>query len=345
MIIKRLISALLFILVASLLSADITVTYTPSPYLYFERGSDPFNQNDFVAKLGTLVFNNPDNDVIQDPLLLSYDGDLQFTFSGEMDHNRPEDSDFRLASAWNNNWRYIDNQTSHLLKNENLELTDGTVTIGIYLISTQNAHRYIEGEIYTWKSGIFGSFNLQIQDENNQNNNVYVPVNGQEIIEGQPPTSTTSLLEPGETIPDDPIPYGDPIEQVNFLLSIVQEEAFPIEKAYTGSQIQVAEAQLMLQKAIEGFPYSVNITFRNAQNNPDFYLRLNNVEIPYAIPYTLLFGTREVIGGVPLLWEDILAPAGTMPIFIAGIDRTQAETALAGTYKDTIFVEITPIDS
>nr|WP_321263482.1 hypothetical protein [uncultured Sphaerochaeta sp.] len=98
---KRQISALLFILVASLLSADITVTYTPSTYLYFERGSAPFNQNDFVAKLGTLVFNNPDNDVIQDPLLLSYDGDLQFTFSGEMDHNRPEDSDFRLASAWN----------------------------------------------------------------------------------------------------------------------------------------------------------------------------------------------------------------------------------------------------
>ncbi|WP_319756075.1 hypothetical protein [uncultured Sphaerochaeta sp.] len=343
--IKRQISALLFFLVANILSADITVNYTPSPYLYFERGNAPFSQNDFVAKLGTLVFNNPEGDVIQDPLLLSYNGDLQFTFTGEMDHNRPEESNFRLASTWNNKWRYIDNQTSHLLKNENLQLTDTSVSIGIYLISTQKANRYIEGAIYTWESGTFGSFNLQIQDEDDQNNNVYVPVNGQEIIEGQPPSSTTSLLDPGETIPDDPIPYGDPIEQVNFLLSIVQEETFPIEEAYIGSQIQVAEAQLMLQNALEGFPYAVNITFRNAQNNPDFYLRLNNVEIPYAIPYTLLFGTREVTGGVPLLWEDILAPFSSIPIFIAGIVKMQAEAAVAGIYKDTIFVEITPIDS
>lgn len=83
--IKRQISALLFILVANILSADITVNYTPSPYLYFERGNAPFSQNDFVAKLGTLVFfNNPEGAVIQDPLLLSYDGDLRFYFEGNM---------------------------------------------------------------------------------------------------------------------------------------------------------------------------------------------------------------------------------------------------------------------
>ena len=343
--IKRQISALLFILVANILSADITVNYTPSPYLYFERGNAPFSQNDFVAKLGTLVFDNPDGDIIQDPLLLSYNGDLQFTFTGEMDHDRPEDSNFRLASAWNNKWRYIDNQTSHLLKNENLQLTDTSVSIGIYLISTQKANRYIEGAIYTWTSGTFGSFNLQIQDEDDQNNNVYVPVNGQEIIEGQPPSSTTSLLQPGQTIPDDPIPYGDPIEQVNFLLSILQVENFPIEDAYIGSQIQVAEAQLMLQNGIEGFPYAVNITFRNAQNNPNFYLHLNNNESLYAIPYVLLFGTQEVTGGISLTWENLLYPSNSKPISISGIERTQAEAALAGTYQDTIFVEITPIDS
>ena len=283
--IKRQISALLFILVASLLSADITVNYTPSPYLYFERGNAPFSQNDFVATLGTLVFNNPDNDVIQDPLLLSYNGDLQFIFTGEMDHNRPEESNFRLASTWNNKWRYIDNQTSHLLKNENLQITDTSVSIGIYLISTQKANHYIEGAIYTWKSGVFGSFNLQIQDEDDQNNNVYVSVNGQVIIEGEEPSSTTSLLQPGETIPDDSIPYGDPIEQVDFLLSIIQVEAFPIEEAYIGSQIQVADAQLVLQNAIEGFPYAVNITFRNAQNTSDFYLHLNNDELLYALKF------------------------------------------------------------
>ncbi len=113
--IKRQISALLFILVANILSADITVNYTPSPYLYFERGNAPFSQNDFVAKLGTLVFNNPEGAVIQDPLLLSYDGDLRFYFEGNM-KNGVQTSDFRLASTWNNKWRYIDDQTSHLLK-------------------------------------------------------------------------------------------------------------------------------------------------------------------------------------------------------------------------------------
>lgn len=343
--IKRQISALLFFLVANILSADITVNYTPSPYLYFERGNAPFSQNDFVAKLGTLVFNNPEGDVIQDPLLLSYNGDLQFTFTGEMDHNRPEESNFRLASTWNNKWRYIDNQTSHLLKNENLQLTDTSVSIGIYLISTQKANRYIEGAIYTWESGIFGSFNLQIQDEDDQNNNVYVPVNGQEIIEGQPPSSTTSLLEPGQTIPDDPIPYGDPIEQVNFLLSIAQEEDFPIEEAYIGSQIQVAEAQLMLQNAIEGFPYAVNITFTSAYNSPQFRLHLNNDTTLYGIPYTLIFGIREVTPGTPILWEELGSDLNTMPLFVTGIEHTRAESALAGTYKDTIYVEVSPIDS
>jgi len=343
--IKRQISALLFFLVANILSADITVNYTPSPYLYFERGNAPFIQNDFVAKLGTLVFNNPEGDVIQDPLLLSYNGDLQFTFTGEMDHNRPEESNFRLASTWNNKWRYIDNQTSHLLKNENLQLTDTSVSIGIYLISTQKANRYIEGAIYTWESGIFGSFNLQIQDEDDQNNNVYVPVNGQEIIEGQPPSSTTSLLEPGQTIPDDPIPYGDPIEQVDFLLSIAQEEDFPIEEAYIGSQIQVAEAQLMLQNAIEGFPYAVNITFSSAYNSSQFRLHLNNDTTLYGIPYTLIFGIREVTPGTPILWEELGSDLNTMPLFVTGIEHTRAESALAGTYKDTIYVEVSPIDS
>jgi len=343
--IKRQISTLLFILVASLLSADITVNYTPSPYLYFERGNAPFSQDDFVAKLGTLVFNNPDNDVIQDPLLLSYNGDLQFIFTGEMDHNDPEESNFRLASTWNNEWRNLDDQTSKLLKDENLQLTDTSVSIGIYLKSMQPANRYIEGEIYTWKSGTFGSFNLQIQDEDDQNNNVYVPVNGQEIIEGQPPSSTTSLLQPGQTIPDDPIPYGDPIEQVNFLLSIIQEEAFSIEDAYIGSQIQVAEAQLMLQNAIEGFPYAVNITFTSAYNSPQFRLHLNSDTTLYGIPYTLIFGIEEVTPGTPILWEELGSDLNTMPLFVTGIEHTRAESALAGTYKDTIYVEVSPIDS
>ena len=335
-----------FIFVASLLFADITVQYTPSSYLYFTRGSMPFAQNDFVAKLGTLVFTNPDGDIIEDPMLLTFHGDMRFRFEGRMD-NGVESSEFRLASTWGESsgqWRYLDNQNSHLMV-ENMELTNSTYSMGIYLISTQGANRYFEGEIYTWKSGIFGAFNLQIQDEDDQNNNIYVPVNGQEIEDGQTPSTTTSFLQPGETIPENPIPYGDPIEQVDYLLSIIQEQSFPIESAYDGPPVEVAKAQLMLQNATVGIPYEVIITFRNEQNSPNFHLHLNNDAELYAIPYTLLFGTRGVTGGIPLTWEDLVPHENTMPLFITGIDRTQAEAAIAGSYVDTIWVEITANDN
>lgn len=333
---KRLLISLLVILASHALSAEITARYDIEPILFFGPGTTPFSSNDYVAKLGTLSFSSSSGQLF-DPTMIGINTSVNFVFNGMMDQGRKEDSVFRLASKYTVNgktsWIRLDHgNLVNSLTNENGNLNTNPFIAEIYLISDQAANRYVEGEIYEWVSGSFGSFSLVSK----QSGNTYVgvPVGGS--------TEPISYLPDGGSIPD-PIPYGEPEAQVRYLLSIHNQDAFTIADAYGTKRVQIATAKIQLENAIQSSTttYGVNVTFRNELGTQSFMLNHSDAAVDFPIPYKLYFGDTLVVGNEMIEWGP-LAPVNenTRPILVTDISQSRAEMALEGNYSDTIYIDI-----
>lgn len=353
------IRTLLFIcllLLSAHLSAQITATWVPKDVLYFEQGFSPLNSNKLVAHMGTLTITTGGNQLF-DPNILSINLSTSFQFTGPI--------------TWSNDWQtglpiYTNQATyftlyavstvkgvtqvnplyqsdgSQPLRTENGNLNLAVFIAELYLVSDQDWRRFQPGAQYTLTSGTFGGFQVAVADNGGgywPGNDTLIPVNNSS------PTDTTPILSSGTSAPPQPVPYGEPISQVTYTLSILDEQSFTITGAYGTSIAKVARAQLSVANALTSKTYGVNVVFTNQYNSPSFSLHLDGITNQYAIPYTLRFNSQDVLGGSPISWTGLNNGTFTRDIEATRVDSFKAEMAPAGLYSDTITVNITPIDT
>ncbi len=90
--------------------------------------------------------------------------------------------------------------------------------------------------------------------------------------------------------------------------------------------------------------YKVDLKFSNAENSPSFTLKGEDANHSYVIPYSLLFGGELVTGGGVKEWYTLDNGPNQRTISVTGVTRTIAEAAPADTFKDTIYVEVIPVE-
>jgi hypothetical protein len=163
-------------------------------------------------------------------------------------------------------------------------------------------------------------------------------------VNNNPAGTTTPMLSGGSTTPN-PLPYGPPILQPVYALSIIDENRFTITDAYGGLSTRIARANLHLGNAQANGQYGIDVVFSNKAKSPQFTLHLDGNPNLYSIPYFLLFNGQEVEGGKPIRWSNLVPNANYKDISITKVNALRAEMAPAGDYFDTITVTITPIDT
>ena len=354
------------------LFAEVQVTYEPVSRLKFEKGPYPFDASHFVLQIGTLTFTSTDNSLF-DPTLFALDTPIHFGFTGPVtwyeQNGQPvyvqQETLFRMASVstikGQTGWNYMHSgDFQHGLADwYNGNINANPFVAKIYLVSDQPSSIYPDyasdpsnhGEYYTQTTGSFGGFNVVVAENNSGHYNgyEYVPVNGQEVPEdGTPPSAEIPFLEGGGNTPP-PIIYenpDNPLPNVGYLLSILNETGFSIQNAYGTDKTKIAEAQLTLQNAESGKTYGVEVTFSNSVGSQTFSLHLDGQRTLFVIPYLLLFGGEPVTGSVPLDWVNLSSTAPNIrSIEVSGINQDRADMAPAGLYQDTITISITPKDT
>lgn len=218
--------------------------------------------------------------------------------------------------------------------------------IKLYLVSWESNmdQKAKLGSSYLLTSNNLGYFNIATARSGSgfYNGFNYASINFQTV------PSNGSAPSPGQMFsyaPISSIPYGTPVQQPDFLLSILDESSFTITAAYGGLSTRIARAKILLSNAQPNQSYGIDITFSNRINSPKFSLHLDNDQRLYAIPYTLLFNGEEVEGGKSIRWEKLVSYANYKDIRITEVDALRAEMAPAGDYFDTITVTITPLDT
>lgn len=220
----------------------------------------------------------------------------------------------------------------------------GIVTIDVFLVAKYypNVDFFTPGGTFTHNRGTFGTFSLGYSTSSQGEwSETYSPVVG----ENGEPLSELPVLAAGTNDPDEPIQYEDP-EPIACQFSIQEMPGdFPIYNAVGANAALVAKAELTVLNLGAVTTHQVDLTFTNAEQSSQFALKQTNGDPPHTIPYSLLFGSTPIFAGDTTRWEGLINGTQYKDIFITGIDQQDAETALAGTYQDTIYVQITPVDT
>lgn len=227
------------------------------------------------------------------------------------------------------------------LRTESGNINIRNLEVKLYLVSDQDYFRYQYGASYPLTSGTMEGFTLGVANTGSgywEGNSTPISVNN------EPAGTTTPMLSEGSTTPS-PLPYGPPILQPIYALSILDENRFTITDAYGGLSTVIARANLHLSNAQAGGQYGIEVVFANQRKSTQFSLHLDGDPNLYAIPYSLLFNTQEVVGGTPILWTNLAPNANYKDIRITNVSMERAEMAPAGEYFDTITVTITPVDT
>lgn len=333
----------------------ITAEYTAQSPLVFERGAPPLNTNKLVAHIGTLVISTEGNQLFS-PNLVNINLSTTFGFTGPITWSndyltgepiyQPLETFFTLyavstakgVTQANPLWEGDGTQP---LRTEGGNINVRTLEVKLYLVSDQDYFRYQYGASYPLTTGSMEGFSLGVAN----NGSGYWEGNSTPIsVNGDPPGTTTPMLESGTTQPE-PLPYGPPILQVGYALSIIDENKFTITNAYGGLSTPIAKASLMLSNAQANGQYGIDVVFSNRAKSPQFTLHLDGNPSLYAIPYTLLFNGQEVEGGKPIRWSNLVSNANYKDIKITKVSAERADMAPAGDYFDTITVTITPLDT
>lgn len=220
----------------------------------------------------------------------------------------------------------------------------GTITIDFYLISYQAPSVFIPNEKYSLIVGTMGTFYASYLDENisvQSGLNIPFPDTNGNPIAQQP------YLDGGLVNPDDKIIYGDPPDQEHYDFRIFNELPVDITSASGSNKAQVATAQVTLSSADPAKSYGITLTFTNATNTHPFRMTLtDNLPNPPSIAYHLFFNdTLVTTPGDSVDWDDLSNSTFTKHIYITGIDETSAATLPHGSYKDTVYVNITAKDT
>lgn len=348
---KRMCLIIILVLMTGSVSATITVTYTPVNTFLFMKGGSPgaeaFSNNQFVLPIGTLTFDS--DEPYYDPTIYLSDNSTHFWFYGPTIWN-PTTGDptaFRMARVStigsNTTMKMLDWGTGgDSLATTSMAITQTRFIAYLYLVSDQPASVYIENAVYDHTSGDFGAFTVAIANSSAGHSNgvTLLPVIGTGSA-----TEPTEILQGGSTAIPPLVPYGDPDQPMQFALSLINQQDFLIEDAYTGlPPVRIATAQVTLTHAVPGRLYGVNVTFTNTDASEKFYVFLDGNPLQAAIEYSLVFGTTVVEKGKPIPWNGMSTGIYEREILVTGISEFIVQSAPQGPYSDTVTITITPSD-
>ena len=354
--------------------AGLTATYVQEPYLQFCAGTSPYSSEHFIGLLGTMTVTVANPPVtLKQASIINLDSSAEFKFSGRRWHNGYQnsndigvylDSVVYINSDPNLTQRArIDHEVVKLTNPDTVSNISSLVVKFYFVAHEVNINSFVPGDLYTLYSGTIGTFNLAVAPEstNIDDVKVYISVNGQEIppvgsppLPGGPSYPPTSPAIPiiggGSTSTIPSVPYVDdehPLQVLQYLLSIINERTIDLSDAYGSNRTNVAKARIDLVNATSGTNYKVDIKFEsNSVYQGKFHLHLDGILSQYSIPYDLYFKQDIVEPGVNIRWGNIQAnTANEKTIEVTGVIQDEAERAPAGTYRDTITVTITPVDT
>ncbi len=161
-----------------------------------------------------------------------------------------------------------------------------------------------------------------------------------------PPPVPIIGTSPTSTLPST-LPYVDddnPYHEFQYILSIIEQQSILLSDAYGTNRTKIAKARIDLVNATPLTNYKVDIKFSSPSVKQDkFYLHLDGDLSLYGISYNLFFKGDIVPPGSNIRWEEILDNAEEL-IEMTSVEKSIAELAPSGTYKDTITVSITAVD-
>ncbi|MPM52553.1 hypothetical protein SDC9_99313 [bioreactor metagenome] len=359
--VQKLLLLVLLACFAAPLPAQINVAYIPANPLVFEIGASPlFPDRNMIALLGTMTFSSIKNTALFDPAFMevstvssgvSFSGDRFSHFQDGQAEYQAGSFSFRIVAVASLVGGVVTKKditsspgTPMLTQSSGNQL-DKILDIKLYLVSWESHmdQKARLGSSYQLTSNNLGTFNIASAKSGSgfYNGFNYASVNDQIV------PSNGSAPYPGQMFsyaPISSIPYGT-LQKPDFQLSILDENSFTITDAYGGLSTRIARAKIFLSNASPNQSYGIDITYTNRANSTNFSLHLDNNQNLYAIPYTLIFNGREVEGGKPIRWSNLVPNANYKDISITKVNALRAEMAPAGDYFDTITVTITPIDT
>jgi hypothetical protein len=359
--IKRSIFLLLILFIVSHSAFSvITATYTPASSLVFKLGNEisvppntpagTFPSSKLVAYIGSVVITkSSDNDRYWRPLLENNGSTNHIDVYGKLNgwggqgttqfdvyvKNSIKNTPFKI-------WLGDSEAALHPWDESSTEIVANPFYADLFLVSGQPSSLYIEDETYTVVNGTFGSFNILVSTDSNftQEGDEYVSVNGQTVPEnGQPPADPIPIPEAGPGAPIPEIPYGEEPLPLGYSLNIINKSPFLISGAYNGN-VNVATAELAISNGEQGQQYEVQVKFTNPQNLPNFTLRPDGNINGYPIPYKMRFGNENIIGSSLMDWKNLNNGINQKDIYVYDVNPNDVSMAPAGTFKDTILVEI-----
>lgn len=352
---RRVFLIVLLCLASQLLMGAITAEYVPAPALYFDLGntiSTPntpigtFSSDKLVGYLGTITITTVGEE-LRGPELKGVGATNELKFLGPYDQWNPNEMIATNFNVWMKT--SLENTARQIYLADKADIngwgndliTQNPVVIDFFLVSANPAKYYHPKAQYTLVDGAVGSFHIEVKDINYKKKYIQIDTPS----EGGAPGTPTPIIPGTPTVPE--IPYGEipVVEPVTYDLTIVTDGAFALEQAYGFTQsAQVATAHMTVSNGEANKKYKVDIKFSNAENSPSFTLKGVDTNHGYVIPYSLMFGGEVVTGGGVKQWYTLDNGANQRTISVTGITRTIAEAAPSDTFKDTIYVEVIPVE-
>lgn len=143
---------------------------------------------------------------------------------------------------------------------------------------------------------------------------------------------------------------GDAPDHTVFIsLSIEQspsQASINLLDAIGNSKAMVGSARLTLSGFDSPSEQGVTLAFADGNGSTDTNFLLKHSEAPSYIAFTLYLGGTKVYRTVPIPWGNLaFGNSNVKDLEVGGISALDAESALSGTYSDTIWVTITPLDT
>lgn len=348
---RKLLLIVLSIFLLTPLSGAVEATYQARPVLNFQKFDDIYQQryggtggNPFSGKLathiGTFTVNTGGATVRNFALNSTHDNNFSFTgprTTGAGTFGFHAASVVKYGNGlWGTALYY---PPKHPIQPTNHAM-NGTVVIDFYLVSWEDASFFVEDGAYTHESGKMPPFSVTFSTTAKDFwSAAFDPMS----VNGGTPGQTLPYLYTGtEEFPDEEISYGDPPDLVSYSFTITGQRPIKLADAFGNKRAEVATANLSLTNADASKSYGVEITFTNAVNTNPFQMVNDDLA---AIPYKLYFNDQIITPGAANDWDGLTNGIHSQPIEVTRIDQNMAQLLPTGTYKDTIYVTITPKDT
>ena len=139
----------------------------------------------------------------------------------------------------------------------------------------------------------------------------------------------------------------DPTVFVSLLIEQTpSEKTISLPNASGTSRAKVGVARVSLSGNKRPSPQGVSITFTDSNGSPSIGFRLKHEGLSSFIPFTLYLAGSPVGYGTPITWPNLTYGSNNLKdLHVGGVDLQNSALGMGGTYSDTIYVTIVPLDS